>query len=667
MLRKLRINFVLLFVISICSANNGRPINHDDLFGFAQLGSPQISPDGKQIAYVITTYNKTDNSRNRDIWIIPVAGGEPQKITTWTGTDNHPRWSPDGSQIAYHSNSTGTMQIFIYDIESRQGRQFTSLESGASSPHWSNDGQTLAFVSDVISDENLKAEWGDQVEAKTSERLLYRHWADWHDNVRSHVFVQNLDSETATDATPGDYDTPPISLGGSQDYVFTPDGKSLVFVKNTDPVIARSTNNDLFQVNLTTGDEVKITNSPANDNSPSFSPDGTKLVWRAMDRPGFEADTYNLMVKDLASGQIKDITRALDRSVRSYTWSPDGTHIYFLAENEGYISTYRVPVVGGTIEELTTGTYDRYLQLTSDGNTLVYLREAMNSPAELFSRNIADGTETQLTTVNADRLANIEMNAAEEFWFTGAAKTQVHGFLLKPPGFDPEKKYPLIYVIHGGPQNMFGNRFHYRWNAQMFAAPGYIVVMVNPRGSSGYGQQFTDEISRDWGGKVYKDLMAGLDYVLDTYDFIDSDRLAAMGGSFGGYMVNWMEGHTDRFTTFISHAGLFNLTSMYYATEELWFVEWDLGGTPWEAPKLYKKWSPHNFVKNFKTPMLVIHGAGDFRVPIGEGLQMYTALQAMGVESKLLYYPDEGHWILKPQNSELWYDSVHEWLARYLK
>ncbi|MEE9466133.1 MAG: S9 family peptidase, partial [Candidatus Neomarinimicrobiota bacterium] len=315
----------------------------------------------------------------------------------------------------------------------------------------------------------------------------------------------------------------------------------------------------------------------------------------------------------------------------------------------------------------TTGTYDRALQITPDGNTLIYLRETMHSPAQIFSRNIADGTETQLTNVNAERLAELDMNEAEEFWFTGAKKAKVHGFLLRPPGFDPAKKYPLLYVIHGGPQNMFGNSFHYRWNAQLFAAPGYVVVMVNPRGSTGYGQQFTDEISGDWGGKVYKDLMAGVDYVLETYDFIDPNRLAAMGGSYGGYMVNWIEGHNDRFNTLISHAGLFNLTSMYYATEELWFPEWDLRGTPHTAPKLFKKWSPHNFVKKFKTPMLVIHGAGDFRVPIGEGLQMYTALQTMGVESKLLYFPDEGHWILKPQNSELWYNTIHEWLARYLK
>ena len=413
MLRLLPVIFVLLFIISIGSANTGRPINHDDLFGFAQIGDPQISPDGRQIAYVITTYNKAVNSRNRDIWLIPTAGGEPQKITEWTGDDEHPRWSPDGSRIAYHSNSTGTRQIFIYDIDSQQSRQLTTLEAGAGAPQWSHDGQTLAFISDVTSDENLKSEWGDQVEAKVSERLLFRHWTDWHDNIRSHVFVQNLDSDTATDVTPGPYDTPPISLGGSQDYVFSPDGKSLVFVKNTDPVVARSTNNDLFQVDLITGDEAKLTTNRANDNLPSFSPDGTKLAWRAMDRPGFEADTYNLMVQDLTTGQVKDITRALDRSVKSYTWSPDGKYIYFLANNEGYISTYRVPATGGAIEQLTSGTYDRYMQLTPDGNTLIYLRESMHSPAQLFSRNIADGTETQLTSVNSVQVAKLEMNSPE--------------------------------------------------------------------------------------------------------------------------------------------------------------------------------------------------------------------------------------------------------------
>ena len=399
----------------------------------------------------------------------------------------------------------------------------------------------------------------------------------------------------------------------------------------------------------------------------STPPDGRYLAYRAMERAGFEADKHRLILRDVATGTVTDLTGHYDRSVREFLWAPGGEGIYFNADDVGHRAIFHIDLASKEVKRLTEGTCNTSLQITPYGQTLVFLRQSMNAPAEIYKLDLATGEETQLTHSNDSLLAQLEMNPAEEFWFKGAGGARVHGFLLKPPHFDPARKYPLLFLVHGGPQGAWSNSFHFRWNAQLFASPGYVVVMINPRGSTGYGQKFTDQISGDWSGKVYKDLMKGLDYVLATCDFIDPDRLAAAGGSYGGYMMNWFEGHTDRFKALISHAGVFNLTSMYLHTEELWFPEWDLKGTPWTNPRSYRKWSPHQFIGKFKTPMLVIHGEQDYRVPISEGMQTFTALQKMGVPSKLLYFPDEGHWITKPQNSELWYETVWDWLATYLK
>lgn len=667
---------LVLWILLIPSLNGQkRAITHDDLFNIKRVSDPQVSPDGQWVAYTVTAFDKSANTSNSDIWLISIDGGEPRRLTDNPESDEHPRWSPDGSQLAFTSSRSGIEQVYLLTIATEEIRQVSTLSTGAADAIWSPDGSHLAFISSVFPElegdsanaARLKELEDSPVKAHIAERLLYRQWDRWTDLTRSHVFVQPVSGGPARDVTPGDYDTPPLDLGGQEDYTFSPDASHLYYVKNTDPVVTLSTNNDLFKVNLSSGTINRVTDNAANDNYPQFSPDGHYLAYRAHTRAGFEADKYRLMVLDRTSGEVIDLTGQVDLSVGEFIWAPGNEGLYFCAAFEGQRAVFQVALESHEARQLTGWGYYSSLCLTPQGKRMVFLRENMATPPEIYRWDMVEDEQLQLTHANDAILAQLEMNPVEEFWFKGAGGTSVHGLMLKPPQFDPAKTYPLVFLVHGGPQGAWSNRFHFRWNAQMFASPGYVVVMINPRGSTGYGQQFVDQISGDWGGKVYQDLMKGLDYVLETYSFIDPERVAAAGGSYGGYMMNWFAGHTQRFKTLINHAGVFNLTSMYLHTEELWFPEWEFRGTPWTNPKMYAKWSPHRFISKFQTPMLIIHGEQDFRVPVSEGLQAFTAHQRMGVPSKLLYFPDEGHFILKPQNSELWYNTVHEWLADYLK
>ncbi|MEW5807727.1 MAG: S9 family peptidase [Acidobacteriota bacterium] len=658
-------------------------ITFDDLFSFGRLSAPAISPDGRTVAFTVTYYSKDENKSNSDIWLAPVDGGEARQLTNSQGGDSSPVWSHDGKKIAFISDRDGESQVYLISIEGGEARKETSLSTGASGVLWSPDGKHLAFTSNVYPDcpddkcnkEKNDARDKSQVKAKIIESLFFRIWNRWADRTRSHLFIVPADGERvsgeAKDLTPGDFDVPPLDLGGAADYAFSPDGKEIAFVKNTDPVVARSTNNDIFIIPVEGGAEKRITTNKATDNQPVYSPDGRYIAYRAMARPGFEADKYSLMLYDRKSGETIDLTDGqagtFDSSVGDVVWSPDSRIIYFeCAENGGH-SIFRISVPAGNIERIFQQGTNTSLRITPDGKKLLFLRQTADMPSEIFTIGVDGKGLKKITSVNDKLLATIEMNKLEEFWFEGAEKAKVHAFLLKPPAFDASKKYPAVFLIHGGPQGAWNDEFHYRWNGQMFASPGYVVVMINPRGSTGFGQKFCDEISGDWGGKVYEDIMKGVDFALENYPFIDKDRIAAAGASYGGYMINWIAGHTDRFRCLISHDGIFNLASMYGTTEELWFPEWEFKGTPWTNPELYKHLSPGSHVKNFKTPMLVVHGGLDFRVDQSEAFQLFTALQWMGIPSKLLYFPDEGHFVLKPKNAELWWKTVHGWLARWLQ
>jgi len=673
-------NLILLVILSlllILPAFSGEKhaITFDDFIKIKRIGDSQLSPDGKSVAFVITKMNKEENTSNSDIWLVSVDGKLLRKLTSSPKADYRPRWSPDGKKIAFISTRNGSPQIWMINLKGGEAYQITNVPTGVSEFIWSPDGKYLIYASKVYPDcpdekcnkEREEKKKKNKVKAKIFNSLLFRHWDEWRDEKRSHLFLYSIDEKKAVDLTPGNYDCPPIALGSAHDYDFSPDGKEVCLVMNTDPVVATSTNNDLFIVSLETKEIKRLTENKANDNSPHYSPDGKYIAYRAMKRPGFESDKYSLMIYERETGKTINLTEDFDLSIGNIVWSPDSKYIYFSCQEKARRPIYRVSIKKKKIEKILDGVTTGNFMLTPDGKTIIFEREAINLPKEIFKYDIKKKKIEQITRINEEILSKLEMNSLEEFWFTGANGDKVHGLLLKPPFFDPTKKYPLVMLIHGGPQGAWEDEFHYRWNAQMFASPGYVVVMINFHGSTGYGQAFTDSITGDWGGKPFEDLMAGLTYVLANYDFIDPNLKAAAGASYGGYMINWIEGHTNRFKCLISHAGVFDLRSMYGATEELWFPEWEFKGTPWTNPEMYEKFSPSYYVQYFKTPCLVIHGQNDFRVPVTQGFQMFTSLQRMGVPSKLVYFPDETHFVQKPKNAELWWKVVHEWLAKYLK
>jgi len=668
----------LIFMFSICAAGAEKhPMTFDDFIRIKRLSDPQISPDGNLIAFVITEMDKAQNTSDSDIWIVPVKGGTPWRLTSSPKADFGPRWSPDSQRIGFVSTRKGLPQIWMIDLQGGEAYPLTAMATGASGVVWAPSGKHLAFISSVYPDcpdeecnqKRDAAKEGSQVKAQVFDELLFRHWNAWREGKRSHVFIVPAEGGKPRDVTPGDFDTPPISLGGSQDYAFSPDGKELCFVRNIDPELkmGAGTNNDLFLTGSEGGPVAPLTANKANDNSPVYSPDGKHIVFKAMTRPGFEADKYDLVLYDRQTKKMKNLTERLDVSVNDMAWANDSASLCFTYEKSGRTVLSRMSLRDQNIQNLLEGHTLSSLCLTPDGGSAVFLKQAVNQPAEIFAFDFFTKTLAQLTKTNEELLVKCDLNSAEEFWFQGAEGEKVHGFLLKPPQFDPQKKYPLVMLIHGGPQGAWYDDFHYRWNASMFAAPGYVVAMINFHGSTGYGQNFTDSISGDWGGKPFQDILLGLDHLLSQYPFIAKDKLGAAGASYGGYMVNWIEGHTARFSCLISHAGVFDLRSMYGATEELWFPEWEFQGTPWSNPEMYAKWSPSHFVRNFQTPCLVVHGEYDFRVPVTQGFQMFTSLQRMKIPSRLLYFPDEGHFVAKPQNAELWWKTIYEWLARYLK
>ncbi|MFO7768769.1 MAG: S9 family peptidase [bacterium] len=650
-----------------------RPITPRDLWSLGRVGPPAVSPDGERAAYTVTRYDIEGDRGDSDIWVVPLGGGDAVRMTSVPGTDTAPAWSPDGTRIAFVSTRGGDgPQIYLLPASGGEARRLTSQPGGAVSPLWSADGSRLLFVSEVWPEEDPQAErLRDLEEGPTSARiydeLMYRHWDTWEDGRRSHVLMLDVAGGEVRDLTPGPYDSPPIALGGFQDFDLSPDGSEFAFVRNTDVPAAVGTGNDIWLVDIDGGEPRLLTENEANDTSPQYGPKGRYIAYLAMKRPGFEADRTRLVLYDRSSGEHRWITESLDRSVSSFAWAPDGEGLFFLAQDGVFRSIYRTDLEG-RIRQITTESYNGALAITPDGEHLVTARQSVTLPTELFLLEAGGGTVRQLTDTNGDLLAELDLDPIERFTFSGAGGMGVEGLIVRPPGFDPERSYPLVYLVHGGPQGAWSDVFHFRWNYSMFAAPGYVVAAVNPRGSTGYGQEFTDQISGDWGGKVFTDLMEGLDHVLEARPYIDEERMAAAGASYGGYMMNWFEGHTDRFLTLVNHDGVANTVSMYGTTEELWFPEWEFRGTPWESADVYERWNPlaPGNVEEFATPMLIVHGGEDYRVPLGQGLEMFTTLRRRGIRARLLYFPDEGHWVLGPQNALLWWETIYDWLEDYL-
>lgn len=667
--------FLLLLLFSVTVfPQSKQAISVDDLWAMKRIGAYDVSPDGKTIAFSLTSFTFEANKGNTDIYLINSDGTSLRPFRNSDKNESEPKFSPDGKQIAYTIGG----QIFASGLDGKSEKQLTNIYTGASGIKWSSDGKKILFVSSVYPDcttqqcneEIDKAKEESKVKAKVFDQLMYRHWNDWRGDKRSHLFMLDVETGNFVDLTESNKeDVPPPALGSSNDYNLSPDGNEVAFTMNPEFSTAISTNNEIYLLSLTAPSSPKLISlSKGVDCQPVYSPDGKYLTWTSMKRAGFEADKKDIILFERKSGKMKNLTEEVDISIDDFIWSPNSQHIYFNADNEVYKSIYRLDIESGDIDLFHKENYNTSLSISQDGSTLYFLKQRSNMPAELYSLS-TDGKNTlrQVTSVNKDVLANLETNSIETFWSDGAAGAKVQSILVKPPFFDPNKKYPMIFLIHGGPQGSWSDNFHYRWNYQMFAAQGYVVVAPNPRGSTGYGQKFTDEISGDWAGKVYIDLINAYDYAIKNFSFIDGNNTFAAGASYGGYMINWIAGHTDRFNALVSHAGVFNLESMYGTTEELWFPEWEYGGTPWDKREVYEKWSPHRYIHNAKTPVLVVHGAYDFRVPEEQAFQLFTSLQRLGVESKFLYFPDETHFVAKPQNSRLWWETVYGWFNKFLK
>jgi dipeptidyl aminopeptidase/acylaminoacyl peptidase len=714
---------VALATAHFVSAQARRPMTFEDMMKMRRLGDIDLSRDGKWVLFSATDVDLEKNTQTSHLWIIPAAGGKELALTDSLAGESRGRFSPDGKRILFLSPREGGRQIYLADFDGATGKigeahKLTSISTEADGATWSPDGQSILFVSHVYPDCSDDAcnktrdeeQAASKVKARIFTTLLYRHWNAYIGDKRSHLFLVPVRGGTPHDLNPGDaHEVPPFSLGGPDAYAFAPDGKEIAFEENLDPVPAISSHVDIFTLRLDdpAAKPVKITTSLGGNFSPAYSPDGKYIAFRSQARAGYESDKFRLMTYDRQSKQIQDLLPKLDRWVDEFVWSNDSTHIYFVSGEEGEAPVFEAGLDARIFEIALRAEYGD-MHPSPDGSSLVLTRMTVAQPGEVavlslkelshpsttvsFRREkakpesspsalqitmpatvLTEVRQNTLTHLNSGLLAQLDLAKMDSLWFTSIGQVKVQGFIIKPPNFDPNKKYPVKFLIHGGPQGAWGDSWSYRWNAELLAANGYVVIMINPRGSTGYGQAFVDGVNGDWGGKPYIDLMRGLDYAERSFPYIDKTRECALGASYGGYMTNWILGHTDRFKCIVTHDGMFNPISAYGTTEELWFNEWEFKGKPWDyygkpaSLDAYRKWSPALAAKNFKTPTLVIHGQLDYRLDVSEGFQLFTTLQRQNVPSKMLYFPDEGHWVLKPQNSQLWYKTVNDWVDEYTK
>jgi dipeptidyl aminopeptidase/acylaminoacyl peptidase len=654
---------ICVSVVSPAAA--ARPLTIQDLLAAVRVTDPQLSPDGRLVAFVRTTTDTTAGQRNADIWVVPADGSAPAKLLIGgEKSENTPRWSPDGRQIAFLSTRTGAPQLFVANADGSNIRAVTARAEGVQPPVvFSGDGRLLAFVSDVEMQQGIPAN------AHRLTRLFYRHWDEWRDKVRHHIFVIPVAGGEPRDLTPGDFDSPPTQQEDNA-FTFSPDGQELVFVSNRDGIDreAWSTNSDVWSVPVGGGEANKLTPNPAADAQPVFTPDGRFLIVRAQRRPGFESDRWYLDVYDRSSGNRRTVFETADLSVTDFKLSHDGRTIFFTTTSKGVETLYRVAVAGGIpapmINEWDAGSVS---SPQPGADFAVLSKSALTAPAEIFRLSFERKTLQPLTHENDAWLKDVAFEKPESLTVPGSGGVPIQYWLLRPAGFDQTKKYPVVFLIHGGPQGAWEDAWSYRWNPAVWAAQGWVVVAPNPRGSFGFGQKFVDEISQDWAGKVMQDLDAVFDAAVKL-SYVDATKQGIAGASYGGYAVNWIIGHSNRFKAAVSHDGVFNIESMALATEEQWFTDWEFGGPPTtaKARENYAKYSPHLFAENIRTPTLVITNELDFRVPVDQGLQLFTALRRNGVPSQGLVFSDEGHWVLKPLNSKLWHETVFDWMKKYL-
>ena len=756
-MRRISIAFSLAFAaVPFCPAQAAqpaspatpkRPMTFEDMMHMKRLGSTAVSPDGKWLAYSVTTVDLEANTKTPELWVQPIAASngqasDPHKLEVAQPGDDGVQFSPDGHSVLFLSSREGGQQIWLAGFDSATGvttnpKKLTSTSVEPDNARWSPDGKFIVFTADVYPDcpafagdaaadgsqadvcnaTRDKTAADSKVKAQIFTHLLYRHWNHYTGAKRSHLFFLSIESGRVRDLTPNDpHDVPPFSLEGGGGFDISPDSRELAFTENPDPEPATSVSAQIYTLDLTNpaAKPVKVSTSLGGNFNPAYSPDGKYLAWRSEARAGYEADKFRLMLYDRAAKSIEYMLPKLDRWIDEFAWGPNSKAVFFTAGNGGQESVYALVLnpntdvykeawrlepfpkealaKGGDLTPFERRSEFGDLHPTSDGNFLIASQMTVRSPQEVVKLDVKGIDSTvcscnsesasvvphftasePVTHLNDALLAQLDLPKMESFWFTAKDGTKLQGFVIRPPAFDPAKKYPLKFLIHGGPQGAWGDMWSYRWNAELFAANGYVVVMINPRGSTGYGQAIVDGVNGDWGGKPFSDLMLGLDYAEQHYSFIDKSRECALGASYGGYMANWVLGHTDRFKCIVSHDGMFDTESAFGTTEEDWFNIWEFKGHPWDyygkpdAENPFRKWSPSLYAKNFKTPTLVVHGQLDYRLDVSEGFQLFDTLQLLKVPSKMLYFPDEGHWVLKPQNSRLWWKTVNDWVDQWTK
>ena len=648
-----------------------------DLFSMIRLDDPRPSPDGKWVLVGQREMDIEGNKSDADLVVYPAEGeGAAQKIAADKAQEGNGRWLPDGTAIVFLSSRSGNSQVWKAPFPEGAPKQMTSLPVDVDGFELSPDGRTILFWAGVFPDcrdlactaERLKKADASPVKARVFDRTFIRHWDTWNDGRRNHLFILPLEGgQPPRDLLSGlDQDAPTKPFGGSEEIAWSPDSKTIAFSSKPSPGEAWSTNSEIYLVAADGKAKPRAITSanPALDTAPVFSPDGKWLAYLAMDRPGYEADRQHIVLWD-TKAQTRRELKDWDRSPSALLWAADNATLYAEAADEGRNRIFSVDVASGEVKPLVTDGHNSALRLTRLGK-LMFLRDRLVHPAEVFSFNPANGKTTQVTTVNEPLLSKLALSQPEEFWFTNDG-LRMQGWIMLPPQARKGQKVPVAFLIHGGPQQDFGDHFHYRWNPQFYTGAGYAAVMVNFRGSTGFGQKLTDAIRGNWGPGPYSDLLAGLEAALKQRPELDRQRMCALGASYGGYQINWIAGQDHPFRCLVSHSGMFDTTAAYYNTEELWFPEWEFEGTPWDKKEIYERHSPMQRVNRWKTPMLVIHGARDFRVAETEAISAFNALQRRGIPSRLLYFPDENHWIQKPLNSRMWHETVLDWLDRWTR
>lgn len=629
---------------------------------------PALSPDGRQVAFEVAT-SRLDGPSETQIYLMTLGEGRPRAITRTGG--HSPVWSPDGRRLAFVREFDKGPALMVFELAtSGEPTILASFAPGIGSPQWTADGRFIVFAASVFPDckdeacntEKKTAKKDAPVKARVYDDLLYRHWNAWDEGTREHLFAVPVDKPSRpVDLTPGPYAAPTDILNAGRGWTLA--GDTVIYAQNRDAERALSTNNDLYAARMFKGRPTKLTDNAAWDGNPVASPSGRYVAYAAFARAGFEADRAVLHVHDRESNTTVARTSAWDRSVSEIAWSPDEATIYVTAYDRGFKALFRMARDAGPVDLAVSGMHVSSVQVGDED--VVFVGSSFSAPPELWRLDRKTNKARALTSLNREFADGLMLGKVESLTVTSNDGTKVHGFVVLPPRFSPKRRYPLVMLIHGGPQGAWNSQWHARWNPQLFAARGFVVAMPNPRGSVGYGQDFVDAVTRDWGGGPYRDVLAYTD-TMEAKGYVKPKATCAAGASYGGYMVNWIAGHTDRFSCLISHAGVFNLESMWGETEELWFPEWEMGGTPWAARERYEKWSPHRYIHQAKTPTLVVHGQLDYRVHLSQGQQMHTSLRRNGVPARFLYFPDEGHWVLKPHNFVFWYDQMLGWLDRHL-